>query len=64
MPRKPLPAGSLDGPYAAQAAAKMEEASHLPAGKERDKLVREARQIQIASRLDQWLASPGLRPPT
>jgi hypothetical protein len=38
-------------------------AEKLPQGKERDALVRKARQLESASHLNQWLSSPGLRPP-
>jgi hypothetical protein len=34
------------------------------AGIERERLLRLARQAETASHIDQWLASPGLRPPT
>jgi hypothetical protein len=44
-----------------------EEARHqaekLPVGREREALVRKARQLETASRIDQWLASSGLKPP-
>jgi hypothetical protein len=39
------------------------EAEKLPHGKERDALVRKARQLKTASQIDQWLSSPELRPP-
>jgi hypothetical protein len=39
------------------------EAEKLPHGKERDALVRKARQLETASQIDQWLSSPELRPP-
>jgi hypothetical protein len=35
----------------------------LPPGKERDKLIRQSRQIKIAAHLNAWVQSPGLRPP-
>ena len=35
----------------------------MPLGKERDALLRKARQAETASRIDEWLASPGLQPP-
>jgi hypothetical protein len=35
----------------------------LPHGKERDALVRRARQLQTASQINQWLSSPELKPP-
>jgi hypothetical protein len=39
------------------------EAQKLPYGKERDALVKKARQLKIASQISQWLSSPGLQPP-
>jgi hypothetical protein len=39
------------------------EAEKLPYGKERDLLVRKARQLQTASQINQWLSSPELKPP-
>jgi hypothetical protein len=39
------------------------EADKLPHGRERDALVREARQLQTASQINQWLSSPELKPP-
>jgi hypothetical protein len=38
-------------------------ATSMPSGKERDALLRKARQAETASRIDQWLSSPGSRPP-
>jgi hypothetical protein len=39
------------------------EAEKLPRGKEREALVRKARQLKTASQINQWLSSPALRPP-
>jgi hypothetical protein len=39
------------------------EAEKLPYGKERDALIRKARQLQTASQINQWLSSTGLMPP-
>jgi hypothetical protein len=39
------------------------EAQKLPHGKERDALLRKARQPEAASQIHQWLSSPGLQPP-
>ena len=48
-----------------------EEASRLrkqargtPAGVERERLLRRARQVDMASQVNEWLDSPGLKPPT
>jgi hypothetical protein len=40
-----------------------ERAKTLPQGKERELLSRKARQLETASRLNEWLSSPGLQPP-
>jgi hypothetical protein len=40
-----------------------EEAEALPHGPERDALLKRARQADTASHMDEWLSSPGLRPP-
>jgi hypothetical protein len=46
-----------------QSEAAKDEAEKLPRGKERDALLRKARQLHTASRINAWLSSPGLRPP-
>ena len=46
-----------------QSQAAKTEAQRLPHGKERDALVRKARQLETASQIKQWLSSPGLRAP-
>jgi hypothetical protein len=40
------------------------EAAKLPHGRERDELLRKARQLETASHMNAWLASPGLATPT
>jgi hypothetical protein len=47
-----------------QSEAAKHEAAKLPPGKLKDQLLREARQLQTASQINQWLSSPGLQPPT
>ena len=46
-----------------QSEAAMSEAETLPHGKERDALVRKARQLNTASQINEWLSSSGLKPP-
>jgi hypothetical protein len=46
-----------------QSEAAKNEAQKLPNGKEREALERKARQLKTASQVNQWLSSPGLRPP-
>jgi hypothetical protein len=40
-----------------------ERAKTLPQGKERELLSREARQLETALHISEWVSSPGLRPP-
>jgi hypothetical protein len=47
-----------------QAERLRQQARAIPEGKERDQLMRRARQIEPASHIDGWLKSPGLQPPT
>ena len=46
-----------------KAEASKQQAAKLPYDKERDELLRVARQLDTASRIDAWLSSPGLSPP-
>jgi hypothetical protein len=39
------------------------EAVKLPHGNERDTLMTKARQLETASRINEWLKSPELQPP-
>jgi hypothetical protein len=39
------------------------EAEAAPHGPERDALLKKARQADVAAHMDEWLSSPGLRPP-
>jgi hypothetical protein len=39
------------------------EAKNLPHGKERDALIKRARQLETASQINQWLSSPELKAP-
>jgi hypothetical protein len=48
----------------AQEAHRVKERTEtLPQGKERELLSRKARQLETASRINEWMSSPGLRPP-
>ena len=40
-----------------------EQAHSMPPGEAREELLRKARQIEIAAHIDDWISSPGLRPP-
>ena len=55
---------TLQDRLAAWAKEVMEQAAKLPPGPERDALLKKARQVDVASHLDDWAESPGLRPPT
>lgn len=39
------------------------EAAKFPEGKEREDLMRKARQFEAASQVNRWISSPGLMPP-
>jgi hypothetical protein len=39
------------------------EAKLLPPGAKRDEMIRKARQAETAAHMNEWLTSPGLRPP-
>ena len=39
------------------------EAQGTPPGIQRERLIRRARQAETASRMTEWLTSPGLQPP-
>jgi hypothetical protein len=54
----------LDKRLSQRAERLRDEAKNLPAGIDRERLLRLARQAEMASHLDQWLTSPGLRAPT
>jgi hypothetical protein len=53
----------LDKRLEDQAARLRQEADNTPPGIERDTLLRRARQAETAAHLQEWLMSPGLRPP-
>jgi hypothetical protein len=40
-----------------------QNARTAPVGKERESLLRKARQLETASHINEWLFSPGLQPP-
>jgi hypothetical protein len=46
-----------------QSEAAQAEAQKLSHGKEREALIRKARQLKTASQINQWLSSPELKPP-
>jgi hypothetical protein len=54
---------TIEEKWRQQSEAALQEAEKLPYGKRREDLLRTARQLQIASEIDQWLSSPALQPP-
>jgi hypothetical protein len=55
---------SLDERLALEAIHLREKAKTLPPGVERDDLLKKARRLDIATQLDKWLSSPGLKSPS
>lgn len=54
---------SLEERMAEQAERLKDQASQLPAGAERERLLRRARTAETGAHLTDWLRSPGLQPP-
>lgn len=54
---------TLDERLGEQAKRLRKEAQGTPPGVERDKLIRQARQVETAAHMQDWLASPGMQPP-
>jgi hypothetical protein len=54
---------SLEARLSEEAKRLRAEAELLPPGAARDEIIRRARQAEIAVHIDEWLTSPGLRPP-
>ncbi|MCK1625899.1 hypothetical protein IVA98_22565 [Bradyrhizobium sp. 160] len=61
--RRVIQTRSLEERMAEQAAKLKERASQLPAGAEREALLKRARIAQTGASLSDWLRSPGLLPP-
>lgn len=55
---------SLSDRLAAEARRLRDEAKALSPGARRERLLRKARQLETASHINEWLASPGLQSPT
>jgi hypothetical protein len=54
---------TIEEKWRQQSEAARKEADKLPYGKQRDALVRRARQLLTASQINEWLSSPALQPP-
>jgi len=54
---------SFDERLQRAADAARETARKLPLGRERDALLKKARQTEVAAHINEWLASPGLQSP-
>jgi hypothetical protein len=54
---------TIDEKWRQQSEAAKSEAQKLPHGKQRDAIIKRARQLETASQINQWLSSPELRPP-
>ena len=61
QPNQPKP--TFEQRLAQEAHRVKERAKTLPQGKERELLSRKARQLEAASRINEWMSSPGLRAP-
>ena len=54
---------TLEARLAEEAKRLREEAKLLPPGALREELIRKVRHTETASHMNEWLTSPGLRPP-
>ena len=63
QPRRPVP-HTFEHKIAAEKARLEAQASKLPPGQQKNGLLEKIRQLETASRLNEWLSSPGLQPPT
>ena len=54
----------LNERLALEAMSLREKAEKLSAGAERDDLLKKARRLEVATQLDKWLSSPGLKSPS
>jgi hypothetical protein len=59
LQRKP----TIEKNWREQAEGAKQEALKLPLGKERNALMKKGRQLETASRINEWLSSPELKPP-
>jgi hypothetical protein len=57
------PKSTFENKWKELAATTKQEAEKLPHGRQREALMREARQLETASRVNHWLSSSGVAPP-
>jgi hypothetical protein len=54
---------TIEEKWLQQSEAAKNAAQKLPHGREREAIIKKARQLETASQINQWLSSPELRPP-
>jgi hypothetical protein len=54
---------SIERKWKEIAEATREEASRLPPGRARDAMMKQVRQLENACHVNEWISSPGLKPP-
>jgi hypothetical protein len=63
QPDQPKSPPAFEQRLAQEALRVKERIKSLPQGRERELLSRKAQQLETASRINEWLSSPGLQPP-
>jgi hypothetical protein len=63
MQRRRSPEHTFEENIAAEKARLEAQVAKLKAGPPRDVLLKKLRQLETASHINEWLTSPGLRPP-
>ena len=63
MQRRRSPEHTFEENIAAEKARLEAQVAKLKAGPQRDVLLKKLRQLETASHINEWLTSPGLRPP-
>ena len=63
MQRRRAVPHSFEGQIAVEKTGLEEQIAGIPYGPQRDALVKKIRQLETASHMNDWLMSPGLRPP-
>jgi hypothetical protein len=62
--RRFTPTVSLGDHLTEEAQRLRKEARGTPPGVKRERMIRQARQLETAADVNKWIASPGLAPPT